>query len=1167
MSVSLLRLASVAAVVVVLSSCKDSGGGQGLLAPTANAGGDRTAWKGGLVVLDGSGSRDPRGEPLSFAWDQTEGPAVVLTDDRAAQPRFLAPRVGGTLRFRLVVSDTQATSAPDEVIVSVQNRAPYADAGPDRVVPAGDVVALDASASVDADGDPLVATWYQRSGPPVTVATQPNGAATFVAPSYPSVLDFGLVVSDGEATSAENRMRVQVVDESANWPPLANAGPDLDVPRASVVVLSGSALDRESDPLTFVWTQTSGPPVALLGASTLTASFVAPATDADLEFQLVAADAFSTGADRVLVRVRNQAPVITSFVLSPAAPGTADPLVATASVADPDGDPVTLVWEWQRNGTVVAGQTGSTLDPSLTTRGDLFTVRLTATDGLREATAERSVTILDSLPVLTLDAPATVSWGTPATFTVAASDPDGDPVGDVVLLYGPSGMTVSVAGAGSWTPTLPMFDRALDVRFAIGVAGAPTLKSEATIRVVDPDRAYPLRRSGIEIPVWQNGLAVVDADGDGTQELLVAGRTGLYELARTTDGYGPRWMYPFAAGAAGIAAVVAADVTGDGKPEIFFAGASAYGSATGALVELDGVERREVARAARACLDLELGDLDGDGALELACVAGTSSSGSTQRLVVLDAATLAKRWEGPELALGSSIAIGNVDADPALELVAAGGYVFDGATGANEWSYGQAFGSAVATGDLDGDGIEEIVGMDSWNRFRGFSAVLKAPVWEQATFDSDALLVADVDADGVPEIVVGDGQWGNVTAYRYQPATNDLAIVFQLDSQDHGVTSIAVADLDGDGALEIAWGSGATSSGEDVFVVAGRSPAIGVEWKNTNPSQLDGPFVGAKAARTSAGGTPALLFQVANTNSGYDGSRLVRLDPATGDVAVSAEMGTNWSRNAALAVADYDGDGVDEAYAATSSLYDGYLVAWDLGANRAEWSSPAGTGNGRAVTPADLNGDGASELVTVTSEGYVLVYDVKSSTLVWKSTSLGGGVDVEVADVDGDGAPEIVALSTSRLYVFRRTLAGPVAWLESASTAVSGSDLAVADCDGDGVPELFVLDSSYGASVHRFDGALAALGSFAVRGSATSLFVEDLGTARKNLVLGKGDSWAYSGATSSLEAVDPVTGAQIWESPPLWGSPGRNSLSYVDLERDGVRELAFGTGLGMYLTR
>ena len=82
-----------------------------------------------------------------------------------------------------------------------------------------------------------------------------------------------------------------------------------------------------------------------------------------------------------------------------------------------------------------------------------------------------------------------------------------------------------------------------------------------------------------------------------------------------------------------------------------------------------------------------------------------------------------------------------------------------------------------------------------------------------------------------------------------------------------------------------------------------------------------------------------------------------------------------------------------------------------------------------------------------------------------------------------------------------------------------------------------------------------------------SLFVEDLGFAREKNELGKGDSWFYSGTPASLEAVDPVSGAQIWESPRLWGTVPVNSLGYVDVNGDGFPELAFGTTSGMYVTR
>ena len=49
--------------------------------------------KNRIVTLDGSGSSDPDGDPLSYAWTQVSGPTVALSDATAAQPTFTAPFV------------------------------------------------------------------------------------------------------------------------------------------------------------------------------------------------------------------------------------------------------------------------------------------------------------------------------------------------------------------------------------------------------------------------------------------------------------------------------------------------------------------------------------------------------------------------------------------------------------------------------------------------------------------------------------------------------------------------------------------------------------------------------------------------------------------------------------------------------------------------------------------------------------------------------------------------------------------------------------------------------------------------------------------------------------------------------------------------------------------
>jgi hypothetical protein len=90
-------------------------------APTANAGAAATVMAGSTVTLDGSGSSDPNGDPITYQWTQTSGPAVTLSSATAQKPTFTAPSVAATttLTFSLVVSDGSLQSASSSVTVTV----------------------------------------------------------------------------------------------------------------------------------------------------------------------------------------------------------------------------------------------------------------------------------------------------------------------------------------------------------------------------------------------------------------------------------------------------------------------------------------------------------------------------------------------------------------------------------------------------------------------------------------------------------------------------------------------------------------------------------------------------------------------------------------------------------------------------------------------------------------------------------------------------------------------------------------------------------------------------------------------------------------------------------------------------------------------------------------
>ena len=130
-------------------------------APVANAGPDQAAALGQTVTLDGSGSSDANGDPLTYAWTLVSRPAgslAALSNPTAVKPTFVVD-LPGSYQFRLTVHDGLVASAPDTVIVSTLNTAPVANAGPNQSAVVGQTVTLDGSASSDADGNPLTYQW------------------------------------------------------------------------------------------------------------------------------------------------------------------------------------------------------------------------------------------------------------------------------------------------------------------------------------------------------------------------------------------------------------------------------------------------------------------------------------------------------------------------------------------------------------------------------------------------------------------------------------------------------------------------------------------------------------------------------------------------------------------------------------------------------------------------------------------------------------------------------------------------------------------------------------------------------------------------------------------------------------------------------------------------
>jgi PKD repeat protein len=232
-------------------------------APVALAGLDREV-EPGRVTLDGSASW-PAGTLAAWTWALAEGPEPVdlAGCDGATCPVTLLAR--GEHRFRLVVTDLGGhDSPPDDVVLTVRNVAPVADAGPGRVVPLGAAATVDATLSTDLNGDALEAAWTLVQAPEGSTAVAPTGAALLASfvPDRVGAYVLELAVSDGEAWSEPAHVIVMGVDPVApDFPPVAMVSPErVVVAPGQPVTLDGAAShDPEHAPLAYAWQALASP--------------------------------------------------------------------------------------------------------------------------------------------------------------------------------------------------------------------------------------------------------------------------------------------------------------------------------------------------------------------------------------------------------------------------------------------------------------------------------------------------------------------------------------------------------------------------------------------------------------------------------------------------------------------------------------------------------------------------------------------------------------------------------------------------------------------------------------------------------------------------------------------------------------------------------------------
>ena len=500
-----------------------------------------SALEGDLVMLDGSLSTDPDGDALTYTWAQTGAPpAPVITlspANNAVMPSFVAPTVSAqqgsiTLTFDLTVSDGELTDTkPVSITVSHKNLAPVANAGDPEAVPEGGTAHLDGSASYDPEGDALTYAWIQLDGLAVSLTpeTPDNKQMSFVTPNVGpegADLHFQLTVTDSHSASSNATVLVHV--NYVNQPPTANAGQDQTVNEGDTVSLSGSGVDPDNNPLTFAWSQLSGPPVTITPdqADPSKATFVAPqvfcAGDV-VVMTLTVDDGYGgTATSNVTINVANvnHLPTASGGGNQQVSEGNAVSLHGTGNDADTQEVP-SLMFQWMQTSGNPVVLSGSGKDVTFTAPSLSFGdpnafielgFRLTVTDLCGGSTTDDITVHVANIP----HAPIASAQGGPTAneggdnVTLdgsGSSDPDFDPLTYVWTQVSGPPVTL-VYGPGDPNHSMPMLitpwvtaDTPLKFKLTVGDPYGFTSSAYVTVTIINWHTPPNLSNAHADVPV------------------------------------------------------------------------------------------------------------------------------------------------------------------------------------------------------------------------------------------------------------------------------------------------------------------------------------------------------------------------------------------------------------------------------------------------------------------------------------------------------------------------------------------------------------------------------------------------------------------------------------------------------------------------------------------
>ncbi|MFC5490815.1 beta strand repeat-containing protein [Dokdonella soli] len=720
-----------------------------------------------------------------------------------------------------------------------------------------------------------------------------------------------------------------------------------------------------------------------------------------------------------------------------------------------------------------------------------------------------------------------------------------------------------------------------------------------------------------------DSVTAADINGDGKPDLIVAnyGDNTVSVLLNTTAPGAATSSFAaqqtFATGSNPYS-VTAADVNGDGKPDLIVANlndntvsvllnTTAPGAATPTFATQQTFATGSIPVAVTAA------DVNGDGKPDL--IVANRNANTVSVLLNTTAPGAATPSFAPQQTFATgwnprSVIPADVNGDGKPDLIVANQsdntvsvLLNMTAPGAATPSFAprQTFGTgtgpdSVTAADVNGNGKPDLIVANRGDNTVSVLLNTTAPgaitpsFAAQQTFATGttpySVTAVDVNGDGKPDLIVANGS--NTVSVLLNTAAPGAATPSFAAQQTFATGSlpfsVTIADVNGDGTPDLIVANYFLDNTVSVLL---NTTALGAATPSFATQQAFGagssPY-SVTAADLNGDGQPDLIVANANDNTVSVLLNTTAPGAATPSFAAQQTFATGTSPRS-VTVADVNGDGKPDLIVANYNFNFVSTVSVLLNTTAPAAATPSFatqqtfvTGSGPiSVTAADVNGDGKPDLI-VTNGGDNTVSVLLNTTApgaaapsfaARKAFAAGSGSQsVTAADVNGDGKPDLIVANsgdnTVSLLLNTTTSGAAIPSFSAQQTFGTGSapvSITAADVNGDGKPDLIVanyngntvsvlLNTTTPGAIPSF----AAHQDFATGGGRASVTVADVnGDGKPDLIVAN-----YSGNTVSvlLNATTPGAATPSFAAQQTFGTgTGPVSITSADINGDGKPDL------------